>query len=143
MWHSRNLRFTPILILTCMCISGFVFLSLFASGQSTGKLPDSWEIFFNILSCSSNQWPTNQEDLNENTGNALNQQNSSTKDSTQLISEENNGGKYFTDETPYFIISLNQQFFQDKDISSISLEYNGQEMTFNGKPQLLVKGLLG
>ena len=71
----------------------------------------------------------------------LNQQKPSTKDSTQLISEENNGGKYFTDETPYFIISLNQQFFQDKDISSISLEYNGQEMTFNGKPQLLVKGL--
>jgi uncharacterized membrane protein len=60
---------------------------------------------------------------------------------TQLINQENNGAKYFTDETPNFLISLNQQFYFNKDIKQIKIKYNGEELIFNGAPQIVITGL--
>lgn len=60
---------------------------------------------------------------------------------TQLINQENNGAKYFLDETPNFLISLNQQFYFNKEIRHIKIEYNGQEISFDGTPQIIIRGL--
>ena len=63
------------------------------------------------------------------------------EETTQLINQENNGAKYFIDETPNFLISLNQQFYFNKDIKHIKIEYNGQEISFDGTPQIIIRGL--
>ncbi len=60
---------------------------------------------------------------------------------TQLISQENNGAKYFLDEKSNFLISLNQQFYFNKNIKQLKVEYNGEEFNFDGTPQILIKGL--
>ena len=62
-------------------------------------------------------------------------------DSVQLINEQNNGNKYFTDQTPYFLISLNQQFFSNKEIQAISIDYNGKQFSFEGNAQIIATGL--
>lgn len=63
------------------------------------------------------------------------------KENTQLITKENNGAKYFLDEKSDFLISLNQEFYFKKEIAQLKIEYNGQEIIFNGTPQIIVKGL--
>ena len=65
----------------------------------------------------------------------------SATDSVQLINEQNNGNKYFTDQTPYFLISLNQQFFSNKEIQAISIDYNGKQFSFEGNAQIIATGL--
>ena len=60
---------------------------------------------------------------------------------TQLLSELNNQGKYFLDETPDFLISYNSQTLYKSEIDSIILEFNSEKIIFNGAPMVLVKGL--
>ncbi|MDG2343976.1 MAG: hypothetical protein P8L23_05310, partial [Flavobacteriales bacterium] len=59
----------------------------------------------------------------------------------QLVNEENNGSKYFLDEIPNYLISLNQQFYFGKGIETTMVKYNGDSLIFNGQPQILIKGL--
>jgi len=60
---------------------------------------------------------------------------------TQLLSELNNQGKYFLDETPDFLLSYNSQTLYKSEIDSIILEFNSEKIIFNGAPMILVKGL--
>tara|TARA_Y100000589_G_C27196743_1_gene647195 strand:- start:500 stop:2170 length:1671 start_codon:yes stop_codon:yes gene_type:complete len=59
----------------------------------------------------------------------------------QIVNEENNGSKYFLDEIPNFLISLNQKFYFGKNISKTLLIYNGDSINFEGIPQIFIKGL--
>ncbi len=59
----------------------------------------------------------------------------------QEINELNNGGKYFLDETPEFLLSFSNYFLSGKDIDSILINYNGSTISFKGVPEILIKGL--
>jgi len=59
----------------------------------------------------------------------------------QEINELNNGGKYFLDETPEFLLSFSNYFLSSKDIDSILINYNCSTISFKGVPEILIKGL--
>ncbi len=98
-------------------------------------------LFITINSFSAVTFSVKVDENNTVNFTELTSNSSILSDSTQLISNESNGRKYFTDKTPFFIISLNQQFFQNKNIHSINIEYNGQQMLFSGTPQILITGI--
>ena len=62
-------------------------------------------------------------------------------ESIQVLSDMNNGGNYFLDETPDFLISYNSRLLYNKNIDSTIIDYNGEKISFNGNPMLLVKGI--
>lgn len=97
----------------------------FSENSKTIKIDDSHSIEFIAINANS----TTKSSTNTLVSNA------------QLINEQNNNAKYFLDVTPGFLISLNQNFYFGKGIEKIMLKYNGDSLTFNGNPLILIKNL--